>query len=118
MGKTVATSTCEAEIHAAVVAVKDAIHIKQMLEDLKLYPDNQPLEISEDNSAAIAQANSGIKHIRNAKHYEIRLRFLQQKVVDKEVEFKYCATDHQIADFFTKPLDEAKFRWFRKSLMS
>ena len=117
MGKTIATSTCEAEIHAAVIAVKDAIHIKKMLQDLELYPDNRPLEIAEDNSAAIAQANSGIKYIRNAKHYEIRLRFLQQKVVDKEIEFKYCPTDHQIADFFTKPLDESKFLWFRQSLM-
>jgi len=118
MGKTIAMSTCEAEIHAAVVAVKDAIHIKKMLQDLELYPDDQPLEIAEDNSAAIAQANSGIKYIRNAKHYEIRLRFLQQKVVEKDVVFKYCPTEHQIADFFTKPLDAAKFIWFRKSLMS
>ena len=118
MGKTIATSTCEAEIHAAVIAVKDAIHIKQMLIDLELYPKNRPLEIAEDNSAAIAQANSGIKYIRNAKHYEIRLRFLQQKVVDKEVEFRYCPTDHQIADLFTKPLDKQKFQWFRSSLLS
>ena len=51
MGKTIATSTCEAEIHAAVVAVKDAIHIKKMLQDLELYPDDRPLEIAEDNSA-------------------------------------------------------------------
>ena len=118
LGKTIATSTCEAEIHAAVIAVKDAIHIKQMLIDLELYPKNRPLEIAEDNSAAIAQANSGIKYIRNAKHYEIRLRFLQQKVVDKEVEFRYCPTDHQIADLFTKPLDKQKFQWFRSSLLS
>jgi len=118
LGKTIATSTSEAEIHAAVIAVKDAIHIKQMLIDLELYPKNRPLEIAEDNSAAIAQANSGIKYIRNAKHYEIRLRFLQQKVVDKEVEFRYCPTDHQIADLFTKPLDKQKFQWFRSSLLS
>ena len=117
MGETIATSTCEAEIHAAVIAVKDAIRIKKMLQDLELYPDNRPLEIAEDNSAAIAQANSGIKYIRNAKHYEIRLRFLQQKVVGKGVEFRYCPTDHQIADFFTKPLGESKFLWFRRSLM-
>ena len=112
------TSTCEAEINAAVIAVKDAINIKPMLKKLKLYPDNRPLTIAEDNSAAIAQANSGIKHVRNAKRYEIRLRFRQQKVVDKEVEFRYCPTEHQVADFFTKPLDETKFLWFRKSLMS
>ena len=85
MGKTIAMSTCEAKVHAAVVAVKDAIHIKKMLQDLELYPDNRPLVIAEDNRAAIAQANSGIKYIRNAKHYEIRLRFLQQKVVQKDV---------------------------------
>ena len=58
MGKTIAMSTCEAEIHAAVVAVKDAIHIKKMLQDLELYPGDRPLEIAEDNSAAVAQANS------------------------------------------------------------
>ena len=36
MGKTIATSTCDAEIHAAVIAVKYAIHIKKMLQDLEL----------------------------------------------------------------------------------
>ena len=98
--------------------MKDAIHIKKMLQGLELYPDNRPSEIAEDGSAAIAQANSGIKYIGNTKHYEIRLRFLQQKVVEKVVAFKYCPTEHQIADFFTKPLDAAKFIWFRKCLMS
>ena len=118
LGKTVAMSTCEAEIHAAVLAVKDAVHIKRLLKDLELIKDDRPLEIAEDNAACIAQANTGIKHVRNAKHYEVRLRFLQQKVVDKEVEFKYCPTNHQIADVFTKPLDESKFLWFRRQMMS
>ena len=35
LGKTIATSTCEAEIHAAVLAVKDAVHIKRLLKDLE-----------------------------------------------------------------------------------
>ncbi len=30
LGKTVATSTCEAEINAAVVAAKDALHIQRL----------------------------------------------------------------------------------------
>ena len=76
------------------------------------------MEIAEDNAACIAQAISGIKHVRNAKHYELRLRFLQQKVVDKEVEFKYCLSDRQIADVFTKHLDDSKFLWFRRLQMS
>lgn len=117
LGKTVATSTCEAEVNAAVAAVKDAIHLKRLLIDLKL-TEEFPLRIMEDNSACIAQAEAGLKHVRNAKHYEVKLRFLQQRVVDNEVEFEYCPTDHQVADFFTKPLDEAKFLGFRKVLMS
>ena len=43
LGKTVATSTCEAEIHAAVLAVKDAVHIKRLLKDLELIKDAQRL---------------------------------------------------------------------------
>ncbi len=117
LGKTVATSTCEAEVNAAVAAVKDAVHLKRLLVDLKLTEDF-PLTILEDNSACIAQANAGLRHVRNAKHYEVKLRFLQQRVVDNDVKFEYCPTDRQLADFFKKPLDHVKLIGFRDSLMS
>ena len=118
LGKTVAMSTCEAEVNAAVVAAKDALHLKQLLVDLGFYIPKTPLQIGEDNSACIAQAESGLRHVRNAKHYEIRLRFLQELVVDKRVEFVYCPTDLQLADFFTKSLDVTKFQRFRDFIMS
>jgi len=38
--------------------------------------------------------------------------------VDKDVEFVYCSTDVQLADICTKPLDEAKFFYFRDQLIS
>lgn len=76
-----------------------------------------PINVMEDNSACIAQAESGIHHVRNAKHYEVKLRFLQESVVNKAIEFEYCPTDKQLADFFTKPLDEEKFLGFRSKLM-
>ena len=117
LGKTVATSTCEAEINAAVAAAKDALHLSNMLRGLDIERTAQPLQIAEDNAACIAQANAGIKHVRNAKHYEVKLRFLQQLVVDKKIKFKYCPTDLQLADFFTKPLDKTKFTYFRKQIM-
>jgi len=118
LGKTVATSTCEAEVNAAVAAVKESIHIKQILIDMGLVPYDQVMQIAEDNSACIAQAESGLRHVRNAKHYEVKLRFLQQKVVDNAVEFVYCPTDDQLADMFTKPLEEDKFIWFRDQILT
>ena len=78
---------------------------------------NVTLAIAEDNAACIAQAESGIRHVRNAKHYSVKLHFLQQLVVDNDVEFVYCPTNEQLADFFTKALDEDKFVMFRKMIM-
>lgn len=113
LGKTVATSTCEAEVNAAVVAAKDALHFSQLLFDLGVTPMKRPLQIAEDNAACIAQASTGLRHVKNAKHYQVKLRFLQQLVVDGDVEFVYCPTQHQLADFFTKPLIDGKFTQFR-----
>ena len=100
-------------MNAAVVAAKDAMHLSQMLFDLGITAKKQPLQIGEDNAACIAQAKSGIRHVKNAKHYQVKLRFLQQLVVDKDIDFVYCPTEQQLADFFTKPLVDGKFRYFR-----
>jgi hypothetical protein len=113
LGKTVATSTFEAEINAACVAAKDALLIQRLLFDLGLAPEDRPVIIEEDNAACVAQASSGLRHVRAAKHYEIRLRFLQQLVVDKQITFNYCPTEFRLADFITKPLESTLFMKFR-----
>ncbi len=100
-----------------IVDSKEAVHFRRMLIDLDLMSETLPFQIAEDNSAAIAQAEAGLRHVRNAKHYEVKLRYLQQLVVDKVVEFVYCPTDVQLADFFTKPLDSETFRKFRNQIM-
>ena len=76
--------------------------LTKLLFDLKVI-EKRPLQIAEDNAACIAQANNGIRHVRNAKHYEVKLAFLQQLVADEVIQFVYCPTNHQVADFFTKP---------------
>jgi len=98
LGKTVAMSKCEAEVNAAVAAAKDALHLRRMLMDLD-YTDAAPLRIGEDNAACIAQELPGIRYFRKDKHYEARLRFLQQLAVDKQVEFTYTPSELQLADF-------------------
>ena len=117
LGKTVCTSTAEAEASAAVAAAKEAVHLKRMLIDLDLMKDDSPILIAEDNAACIAQCEAGLRHVRNAKHYEVRLRFLQQLVVDGEIQFQYCPTDHMVADYLTKPLNATKFTYFRNKTM-
>ena len=43
LGKTVATSTCEAEVNGAVVAAKGAVHIQRILVDLGVCDHHQHL---------------------------------------------------------------------------
>jgi hypothetical protein len=113
LGKTVALSTCEAEVNAACLAAKDALHLSQLLLDIGLFSEVKPLQIAEDNAACIAQATGGLRHVRKAKHYEVKLAFLQQLVVEEKIDFVYCPTEVQYADIFTKSLEKDKFVYFR-----
>ena len=115
LGKTVATSTAEAEVNAAVVAAKDSLHLRSMLQELGI--DHGPIILHEDNSACIAQGNGGLRLVRNAKHYSTKLRWLQQVIVNGDVIFEYCPTAEQLADTFTKPLDEETFLKFRERML-
>ena len=116
LDKTICCSTAEAEVMAAVSAAKEAIHLKLLLGELGT--KHRTIKIMEDNTACIAQVKGGLRHIRKAKHYySIALRYLQKLVVNNEVDFEYCETEHQLADLFTKPLDAKKFKYFVDKIM-
>ena len=66
--------------------------------------------------ACILMGN-GMKSSRAAKHYEVRLNFLQESIKSKVIKFKYCDTNEMIADCLTKPLDIDKFCYFRKMML-
>lgn len=38
------------------------------------YVRERPDQIAEDDSAAYAQAEAGLRHVRAAKHYKVKLR--------------------------------------------
>ena len=48
LGKTVAMSTCEAEVDSAMSAAKDAPHLKGMLVEMGYASPDAPLQIGED----------------------------------------------------------------------
>ena len=109
-------STAEAEVMAAVSAAKESIHLKLLLGELGV--KQKRILIKEDNTACIAQAKGGLRFIRKAKHYDIALRFLQKLAVDGEVDFEYTETKEQLADSFTKALDEKKKKKKKKLIIS
>ena len=114
--KLCALSSAEAEINAVVDSVKEALHIKLLCEESDIRPPNLPMEIFEDNNACIHMGHN-LRGSQQAKHYELRLRFLNDQIHDKSIEFTRVATTNQLADGFTKPLPLGKFRMFRKWML-
>ena len=102
----VSTSTAEAEYIAAGSCCAQILWMRNQLQDYGFMLDKIPILC--DNTSAIAIANNPVQHTRT-KHIDIRYHFLREHVMNGTVELHFVPTDQQIADIFTKPLDESTF---------
>ena len=68
-----------------------------------------------DNESAIKIADNPVQHSRT-KHIEIRHHFIRDHVAKGDIDLFHVNTEKQLADIFTKPLDEARFRELRHEL--
>ncbi|KAJ9544223.1 hypothetical protein OSB04_023930 [Centaurea solstitialis] len=59
-------------------------------------------------AAAIAIANNPVLHSKT-KNNEIQYHFIRDHVMNGDVELHFVPTEYQLADLFTKPLDEKRF---------
>nr|KYP46330.1 Retrovirus-related Pol polyprotein from transposon TNT 1-94 [Cajanus cajan] len=68
-----------------------------------------------DNKSAIALCRNPVFHGRS-KHINIRFHKIRELVAEKEVAIKYCPTEEQVADIFTKPLKAELFYKLKRML--
>jgi hypothetical protein len=61
-----------------------------------------------DNESAIRMADNPVEHSRT-KHIDIRYHFLRDHQQKGDIKIAYVSTHNQLADIFTKPLDEKTF---------
>ena len=103
----VTQSTAEAEFIVTTTAVNQALWLRKMLTDLHLEQDTTT-EVMVDNQAAIAISKNPIFHGKR-KHFSIKLFFLRDVQKDDAVCLKYCKTEDQLSDIFTKALRRSRF---------
>jgi hypothetical protein len=108
--KVVALSTCEAEYMALGEAVKEAVWIKNFINNLNvgIHFDNVPIEVHVDNESAIKLAKNPEFHQRS-KHIDIRHHFLRDHIRNGSFHIKWISGKENPADMLTKPLDPVKF---------
>ena len=68
-----------------------------------------------DNESAIKIAENPVQHSKT-KHIEIHHHFIRDHVAKGNIELLHVNTENQLADIFTKPLEEARFRELRHEL--
>lgn len=60
-------------------------------------------------------AKNPIFHSRT-RHIAIKHHFIREAIEEGEVQLKFCRSDEQIADIFTKALPKEKFKHFKELL--
>ena len=80
--------------------------MKQQLSDYDVEAKETPIFC--DNTSAIAITQNPVLHSRT-KHIDVRFYFIRDHVEKKNVRIEYVGTEKQLADIFTKPLNEARF---------
>ena len=102
---TVILSTTEAEYIALTEAMKRAIWLQRLLDDLRI--DQDLLKINCDSMSAIYLAKNKVSHART-KHIDVRFYFVLEILNKGDIELPKI-TQMRITDMLTKVVSEVKF---------
>ena len=117
--KTVALSSCESEYMALKEAIRELIYLNNLILYFNTFNNNInnnkiPI-ILTDSELALKLANNPEFHKRS-KHIDIIYHFIREAIADKKAQLGYINTKKQLADGFTKGLDNTKHKTFIESL--
>jgi hypothetical protein len=114
MQRSVSTSTAEAEYHALAYAGKEAVWIRNLLEQLGFIQE-QPTTIYGDNQGALALTENPEFHART-KHIDVSAHYIRELIEDQIVKLEYKPTNEMLADCLTKPLKAAQHQQIVKGI--
>ncbi|KAK1646060.1 hypothetical protein QYE76_063865 [Lolium multiflorum] len=109
----VSISTAEAEYVAAASSSAQILCMRQTLRDYGLEYSKVPLLC--DNESAIKIAYDLVLHGK-MNHIEIRNHFIRDHIARGDIVLSFIGIKEQLADIFTKPLDEKSFIELRHEL--
>jgi hypothetical protein len=109
----VALSTAEAEYISAGSCCTQLLWMKATLNDFGIKFKNVPLFY--DNESAIKTTQNPVQHSRT-KHIDIRHHFIRDHQQKGDISIESIGTEDQLADIFTKPLDEKRFYKLKNEL--
>ena len=114
--KSVALSSCEAEIMAASHAAQETVHLTKLCDELDMGSESET-ELFVDNKSAIDVAYNPEHHGR-MKHVERKHFYVRELVEEGKIRVPFVRSQDNIADLFTKPLEAHLFFPLRDAIMN
>ncbi|GJR05235.1 retrovirus-related pol polyprotein from transposon TNT 1-94 [Tanacetum coccineum] len=105
--QSVAMSSAEAEYEATTSCYVNILWMKSQITANDIIYEK--VTIFCDNTSAIAISNNLVLHSRT-KHIDIKYHFIRDHILKGDIELHFIPTQYQLADIFTKPLDEPTFK--------
>ena len=102
----VALSTAEAEYITTGSCRAQILWMKATLNDFKIKFKKVSLQC--DNESAIKITNNPVQHART-KHIDVHHHFIRDHQQKGDISIESVGTEDQLANIFTKPLDEKRF---------
>ncbi|WVZ71050.1 hypothetical protein U9M48_019676 [Paspalum notatum var. saurae] len=102
----ISLSTTEAGYIAAASCCSQLLWMKATLNDFGLRFEKIPLLV--DSTSAISVAKNPVLHSRT-KHIDVRFHFLRDHYEKEDIDLVHIASENQLADIFTKPLEFGAF---------
>ncbi|GJT63688.1 retrovirus-related pol polyprotein from transposon TNT 1-94 [Tanacetum coccineum] len=107
------STSAKAKYVNAVGCCASILWMKSQLSDYDIHYKMVP--IFYDNTSAIAISNNPVLHSRT-KHIDIRYHFIRDHILKGDIELHFILTEYQLANIFTKPLDEPTFTRLKAEL--
>ena len=115
--KSIALSTCEAEIIALSEGAKDMVYFRKLVGGLGA-PEAGPSSLATDSQRA-RDVSYNPQHRDRMKHVQRRHFFIRDMVESFEIEVPFVRTADNVADMFTKPMRNANdFHKLRRVIMN
>ena len=106
--QTVSLSSTEAEYMAATEAAKEAVWIKNFINDLDIGYTVGAVQLNIDNNSTIKVSKNPEFHQR-MKHIQVRHNFIRESIRDGHIDARWIPTKDNLADAFTKALGRPTF---------
>ena len=97
----------EAEYMALSDAAREALARRQLFEELHISSASKSVTILTNNQIALNISENPANY-RQAKHIDIHYHAIKHYIHDRKIEIDYISFNYQLADIFTKALENPK----------